>query len=30
MLLNIYILSEGEALMTIYIIQTKDNLIIQW
>lgn len=30
MLLNIYTLSEGEDLLTIYTIQTKDNLIIQY
>lgn len=30
MLLNIYTLSEGEDLLTIYTIQTKDNFIIQY
>lgn len=30
MLLNIYTLSEGEDLLTIYTIQTKNNFIIQY
>ena len=29
MLLNIYALSEGKGLLAIYIIQTRDNCIIQ-
>lgn len=29
-LLNIYTLSEGEDLLTIYKIQTKDKFIIQY